>query len=419
MSDLADIQEAIEDSNRAFEEFKKNNDTQIELLKKGEHDPADLKAKLDAITTSMAENKATIETLEAKLKRPLVGGDGKPVDQAAEDHRKAFKGYMTRGDKYDESGMQYSAGLSIKSLSASSGPDGGFAIPKVIDGMIESLIVNVSPIRGISQVVQISTQDYHKLVNMHGSSLSGWVGEKSARTATGTPQFADVAPAMGEIYANPQATQQMLDDVFFNAEQWLADELALEFARAEGAAFISGTGVNQPMGFLSGPAPVTTADATRAFGTLQYNGTGSSGAWRTVSGTVNPVDDLIVLASNLKAGYRQGARFVMNKATLFSTMGLKDYQGRYVYNPVTAPGVEDTILGYPITEAEDMPTYSTASAYAIAFGNFHRGYLIADRIGTRVIRDPFSNKPYVGFYTTKRLGGCVLNSEAIKLLKFA
>lgn len=418
MSDLAGIQKAIEDSNTAFTEFKKTNDAQIELLKKGQAVPEDMKAKLDTIATAMSEHKATIETLETKLKRPLVGGDGKPVDQVAEDHRNAFKGYLQNGSVYDESKMQYASGLSLKSMSASSGPDGGFAVPKVIDGMIESTIVNISPIRSIAQVVQISTQDYHKLVNFHGSSLSGWVGEKAARTSTNTPQFADVSPAMGEVYANPQATQVMLDDVFFNAEQWLAEEVALEFARAEGAAFISGTGVNQPMGFLSGAAPVTTADATRAFGTLQYTGTGASGAFKTLTSTVNPADDLFTVVSLLKAGYRQNSRWVLNKATLFQIMGFKDYQGRYVFSPTSAPGTADTILGYPIVEAEDMPTYSTASAFAVAFGDFKRGYLIADRVGTRVIRDPFSNKPYVGFYTTKRLGGCLLNSEAIKLIKF-
>jgi HK97 family phage major capsid protein len=305
----------------------------------------------------------------------------------------------------------------VKSLAALTGSDGGYAVPKVIDGMIEQVAVNVSPIRKIAQVVQISTQDYHKLVDTRGTS-SGWVGETATRTSTNTPTLADINPPMGELYAFPQATQVMLDDVFFNAEAWLADSVGTEFARAEGAAFVSGTGVAQPKGFTQ-YTTVATADATRTFGQLEYVGTGSSGAFRTLSSTVNPADDLFNVVSKLKAAYRAGASWVLNKKSLFAIMAFKDYQGRYVFSPAAAPGMSDSILGYPVVEAEDMPDYTTASALAVAFGNFKRGYIVVDRVGTRVIRDPFSNKPYVGFYTTKRLGGAVLNSECIKFIKMA
>lgn len=410
MSDLSELTKAIEAGNKAFEEFKTTNDQRIAKMEKGQHVPDDLKAKMDNAFKAMEEQKAAIETLEAKLKRPHLGGEGKPGDEAAEEHKKAFGSYMRKGVEFDKA-------IEQKSLNIGAGDAGGFAVPKVIDGMIEELIVNVSPIRSIATVQQISTADFHKLVNKRGTS-SGWVGETQARTETNTPLLADIAPPMGELYANPMATQQMLDDAFFNAEQWLADNIATEFARGEGAAFVSGTGVNQPQGFLAAPS-VATGDAARAFGSLEYFATGSSGAFKTLSSTVNPADDLFTLVSKLKAGYRQGANWVLNKNTLFAIMAMKDYQGRYVFNPTSQPGVQDTILGYPVVEAEDMPDYTTASAFGVAFGNFKRGYLIVDRIGTRVIRDPFSNKPYIGFYTTKRLGGAVQNSEAIKLLKFA
>lgn len=371
----AEILRAVNDGNKSLEDFK-----------------ARIAGRLDAL-----------EFAEAKGRRPHVGGlsAGDPETMAQLD---GFKTYIRTGDQRE-----------MKAASVGSGPDGGFAVPKVIDSMIESIAVNISPIRSIAQVVQISTQDYHKLVNIRGTS-SSWVGETAARPATNTPQFKDVAPPMGEIYANLQATQVMLDDVFFNADQWLAEEAATEFVRAEGAAFISGTGIAQPMGFLTNPV-AATADATRAFGTLEYFATGASGAFKTLSATVNPADDLFTLVSKLKAQYRKDAVWVMNKATLFQIMGFKDYQGRFVFNPATAPGMQDTLLGYPIVEAEDMPTIA-ANSYSMAFGNFSRGYLIVDRVGTRVIRDPFSNKPYVGFYITKRVGGSVLNSECIKLLKF-
>lgn len=409
MSDLAQVIAAIEASNQAFAEFKRINDTRLEKMEKGQGGADELKSSMEKAFKDMADQKAVIETLEAKLKRPHLGGDGKPVDEAAEEHKGAFNKYLRKGVEFDK-------GIEAKALNISNSADGGFAVPKVIDGMIDDIALNISPIRSLASVQQISTSDFHKLMNLRGTA-SGWVGEAAARGATGTSQLVDIAPPMGELYANPQATQQMLDDVFFNAEQWLASEVATEFARAEGAAFIVGTGVNQPKGFLAG-ATAATADATRAFGTIEHVGTGASGAWKTLSSTVNPVDDLYTLVSKLKAAYRAGAGFVTNKALLFEIMAMKDYQGRYVFSPTSAPGMADTILGYSVTEAEDMPA-KAANSLSLAFGNFKLGYLIVDRIGTRVIRDPFSNKPYIGFYTTKRVGGALTNSEAIKVLKFA
>lgn len=415
MSDLKPITDAIEASNKAFEEFKKTNDEQIALLKKGAHVPDDIKAKLEATFTAMSEQKATIEALEAKLKRPQTGSDGNPVNEAEQKHRKAFGDFMRKNEHYNEGDFEYAPGISAKSLSTGSNADGGFAVPKVIDGMIDALAVDISPMRAIASVQQVSTPDFHKLIDVRGTS-SGWVGETDTRSSTNTPQLADINPPMGELYANPQATQQMLDDVFFNAEAWLADSVATEFARAEGAAFLVGTGVKQPKGLLSG-ATAATADATRAFGTIEHVATGVSAGFKALTSTVNPVDDLYLLVSKMKAAYRANARWLTNKAVLFTIMAMKDYQGRYVFSPTTAPGVADTILGYPVTEAEDVPALA-ASSLSLAFGDFKRSYLIVDRIGTRVLRDPFSNKPYIGFYTTKRVGGALTNSEAVKVIKF-
>lgn len=415
MSDLSEIAKAIEASNTAFGEFKSSNDARllkIESDKGGQGDDmAAMHKSFDEFTIQSKVVKELLETMSAKANRQVfLGADGREIPEVEAQHKSAFGSYMRKGLEFDKS-------LEQKALNISASGDGGFAVPKVIDSNIDSLIVNISPIRSISSVQQILTSDFHKLVNVRGTS-SGWVGEQAARTATGTPTLVDIAPPMGELYANPQATQQMLDDAFFNVETWLADNLASEFARSEGAAFVAGTGVNQPRGFLSGPAPVATGDATRAFGTLEYVGTGASGAFKTLSATVNPVDDLYNLISKLKAGYRAGSNWVMNKDTLFKIAAFKDYQGRYVFTPTSAPGVADAVLGYPVVEAEDMPNMASGSL-SVVFGNFKLGYLIVDRIGTRVIRDPFSNKPYIGFYTTKRLGGTVTNSEALKVLKFA
>jgi HK97 family phage major capsid protein len=406
-----EILNAIETSNRAFEEFKKVNDARIEELKKGGV-TADMQAKMAAIQADMAEQKRVIEDMEAKAKRPHFGADGREINQAEAEHKQAFNSFMRKGKTDGLADLEAKA----YAWSTNSGADGGYAVPKVIDATIDALAVNVSPIRALAQVVQVSTTDYHKLVNKHGTA-SGWVGETDARPATNTSVLADIKPTMGELYANPQATQQMLDDVFFNAEQWLAEEVALEFARAEGAAFITGDGTNKPTGFLAG-ATAATADSSRAFGTIEHIATGTSGAWKTLSATVNPADDLFTVVSKMKAAYRAGSSWVTNKALLFEIMAFKDYQGRYVFNPTTAPGVADTILGYPVVEAEDIAAKG-ANSLSLAFGNFKLGYLIVDRIGTRVVRDPFSNKPYIGFYTTKRVGGALINSEAIKVLKFS
>ena len=406
-----DIINAIEASNRAFEEFKRTNDARLDELKKGGA-TADMQAKMAAIQADMAEQKRVIEDMEAKAKRPHFGADGREINQAEAEHKQAFNSFMRKGKTDGLADLEAKA----YAWSTNSGADGGYAVPKVIDSTIDALAVNVSPIRALAQVVQVSTTEYHKLVNKHGTA-SGWVGETDARPATNTSVMADIKPTMGELYANPQATQQMLDDVFFNAEQWLAEEVALEFARAEGAAFITGDGTNKPTGFLAG-ATAATADSSRAFGTIEHIATGTSGAWKTLSATVNPADDLFTVVSKMKAAYRAGSSWVTNKALLFEIMAFKDYQGRYVFNPTTAPGVADTILGYPVVEAEDVAAKG-ASSLSLAFGNFKLGYLIVDRIGTRVVRDPFSNKPYIGFYTTKRVGGALINSEAIKVLKFS
>ena len=396
-----EIIQLIEKGNQAFADFKKIND---EVSAKT---AAETKESLEKAFNEMTSLKSTVETLEAKMSRPGFAGNASQEDAAQAEHKTAFNSYIRKGVEYDKS-------LEAKALATgtNSGADGGYAVPKTIDAMIEELIVNVSPIRALADVQQISTPDFHRIVNVRGTA-SGWVGEADARSASATPQIKDVKPTIGELYANAQATQQMLDDVFFNAEQWLADNIALEFGRAEGAAFINGTGTNQPTGFLSGTIAATD-DATRAFGALQYVPTGVSGDFAAS----NKADILFSLVSKLKAGYRQNASFVMNKAVLFELAALKDSNGRYLFDFSTVPGKPNQLLGYSVTEAEDMPG-KAAGSYSIAFGDFKRGYLIVDRVGTRVVRDPFSNKPYIGFYVTKRTGGAVVNSEAIKLVKFS
>ena len=331
--------------------------------------------------------------MAAPLMRPVLAGAERPGAAV-------FEGYLRAG-----------ATVEMKSFNATANDAGGYALPREIDAVIDETLTAISPIRAVANVVKVGTAGYRKLVTT-GGTPSGWASETGARSETATPVFNEIAPPMGELYANPSASQAMLDDAQFDVEQWLAGEIATEFARAEGSAFVNGTGTNQPKGFLKA-ATSASGDAGRAFGSLQYVPSGAAGDF-----AANPQDKLIDLVQTLRSPYRQGAVWVMNSATLARIRKFKTTDGAFLWTPGLVAGQAATLLGYPVIESEDMPDIG-ANALAIAFGNFKAGYLIAERTETAILRDPYSNKPFVNFYAVKRIGGCVSNSEAIKLLKFA
>lgn len=350
-----------------------------------------LRTDVDGLKTQMTD------ISKASARPALDGAKGMLSSTVAQDF---VARYLRRGDQ---------AGIELKSFSSASGPEGGFAVPQEIDGLIGATLRDISPIRAIATVVQTGSAGYRKLVTT-GGTPSGWVSETAGRPETDTPDFNEIAPPTGELYANPAASQMMLDDAAFDVEAWLADEIAREFAQAEGAAFVSGSGVNQPRGFLN--AAVTDEnDDVRAFGALQYVASGASGGFASE-------DALVDLVHTLRPAYRQGASFVMNSATLARIRKFKTEDGAFLWQPSLAQGQPATLLGYPVVEAEDMPDIA-ADSQAIAFGNFRAGYLIAERSATRILRDPFTNKPFVHFYATKRVGGQLMNSEAIKLMQFS
>lgn len=334
--------------------------------------------------------------------------------QAAAAARPALSGAKAQGspfvDSYLRKGLE--SGIEMKAVAGTSDSAGGYAVPEEIDSEIGRLLTAISPIRAIANVVRVGSAGYRKLVAA-GGTPSGWVSETAARPETGTPSFIEVAPPFGELYANPAASQAMLDDAAFDVEAWLANEIATEFARAEGSAFVGGDGVNRPKGFLSGPIAIQV-DSIRPFGTLQYISTGVAGGFPAAA----PQDKLIDLVQSLRPPYRQGAVFVMNSATAARIRKFKTDDGAFLWQPGLAAGQPDTLLGYPVVEAEDMPDVA-ADSLSVAFGNFRAGYLIAERTETQILRDPFTNKPFVHFYATRRVGGQVANSEAIKLLKFS
>lgn len=352
-------------------------------------------AAVEALRGDVEDVKARLERVSRAAARPIIEG----ATPGATPEVKGFvEGYLRRGRETE-----------LKSLSGAVASDGGYAVPREIDAMIAARLKNISPIRAIAQVVQTGTAGYRKLVTT-GGTASGWVSETAARPETDTPSFAEIAPPTGELYANPAASQSMLDDAAFDVQSWLADEIAAEFARAEGAAFISGNGMNQPKGFLDADVSVA-GDASRSFGALQFLGSGDAQGFDT-----NPELKLIDLVHSLKGGHRQGASWVMNARTLAVVRKLKAADGSFLWQPGLMEGQPNRLLGYPVVEAEDMPDVA-AGTFPIAFGNFRAGYLIAERSATAILRDPFTNKPFVHFYATKRIGGQVLDSDAIKLLK--
>ncbi len=268
----------------------------------------------------------------------------------------------------------------------------------------------ISPIRAIAGVRQVSGAVYKRPISVTGPA-TGWVGETAARPQTASQQLDELSYPTMELYAMPAATSAFLEDAAVDVGQWIAEEIDTAFAAQETTAFVSGNGVNKPTGFLTG---AKVAEADWEWGKLGYVASGVDGGLPAVNGP----DVLIDLVHSLKAGYRQNASWVMNRGTQGTIRKLKDADGNYIWHPANAPDGRASLLGFPLVEAEDMPDIA-ADSFSIAFGDFRRGYLIVDRRGVSILRDPFSAKPYVLFYTTKRVGGGIADYAAIKLLKFS
>lgn len=412
MAGGVDLKSLVEGIEKKLTDFRTTNDERLARIEKGAG-TGDFEAKLAALQEDIGKAldlKKEIERVEAKSNlQGLMGSKDANANPDKVAYKTAFFDRFVRKGE-DTADLK---GLQAKAWSVGTPADGGYAMPEQIDREIEKLMRDISPMRAVSKVVRVSTSDYKKLVNVNGIA-SGWVGETAARPATNTSQLAEVIPPIGELYANPQVTQQALDDLFFDVEAELQEQLIEEFAVAEGTAFTSGNGSNRPKGFLD-YTTAATADASRAFGTLEHVATGVAGDFAAS----NKADVLFSVVAAMKKGYRSGALWMMPKTVLFEVLRIKDTTGQYLWQPsIQDSGLGIKLLGFMVEENEDMPV-KAANSLSIAFGNFQRGYTIVDRVGMRMLRDPYSNKPYVGFYTTKRVGGAVINSQAIKLVKFA
>jgi len=388
---------------RTFEAYKSTNDQRLGEINTRLGEDMLTREQLARINHELDEHKQRMDEMMLSNVRPDFASDGVPRSAYEREHKAGFERYMRRGD---EAGLM---ALEGKALSVGVSADGGFLVTPETERRIDRLLSVASPIRSIAGVQKISGNVYKKPFAT-ASASTGWVGETAARPQTTTPNLVELSfPAM-EIYAMPSATQIILDDAAVDTEAWLADEVQIIFAEQESLAFVSGDGVNKPKGFLS---YTNVANASWTWGNMGYLATGVAGAFAAS----NPGDALVNLIYTLKQGYRSNANWVLNRTVQAEIRKFRDANGMYLWQPSVVAGQPSTLMGYPVTESEDMPGLA-ANSFSIAFGDFKRGYLVVDRLGIRVLRDPYTAKPYVLFYTTKRVGGGVQNFEAIKLLKF-
>jgi len=401
-----ELKETIQALGKAFDVFKAENDARLkEIEKKGAADPL-LTEKVDRINADIAQLSALkkrLDTLETAVAQGQFPGGGKnELDRVKAQHKDAFAKFFRKGAEGGLRDLEVQAGLSTLS-----DPDGGFLVPEDYEQAIDRVALSVSAMRRLATVRTIGTDTYKKLVNKGGAS-SGWVGEKGARAETNTPTLVEIAINAKELYAMPAATQTLLDDSRVDIAGWLADEVSIEFSEQESEAFINGNGVEQPKGIA---AYTMVANASYVWGKVGYITSGNASL-------VNDLDKLIDLQHSLKPVYRNGAAWLMNDSTLATIRKMKDGDGNYIWVPGLKDGAPDTLLGKPV-EIDDNVDDIGANKYPIFFANFKRAYLIIDRQGVRVLRDPYTSKPYVLFYTTKRVGGGIVMYEAIKALKIA
>jgi HK97 family phage major capsid protein len=400
-ADGADLADAFGDFMTTFEAFKEANDEKLAEIERRLGADVVTTDKVERISRALDQQKRALDDLSLKRVRPQLGESGRKA--APSEHKAAFDAYLRRGD---ERAMR---ALDLKAMSIGSGADGGYLVPDEIEAEIGKRLAQISPIRAIASVRQVSSAVLKKPFSKTGPAV-GWVAETAARPQTNSPALEEMQFPTAELYAMPAATPALLEDAVVDLDQWIAAEIETAFAEQEGTAFVNGNGTNKPKGFL---AYDIIAEGSWTWDKIGYIATGVAGALPAS----NPSDKLIDLVYALKAGYWQNANWVMNRKTQAAIRKLKDADGNYLWQPPATPGSRAMLMGFPLVEAEDMPDAATDGT-PIAFGDFARGYLVVDRTGVRVLRDPYSIKPYVLFYTTKRVGGGVQDFDAIKLLKY-
>jgi len=387
-----DVKALVAQLNQAFATFKDEHNQQVVALKKGQSDALQA-LKVDQINEHISDLQAAVDAATTKMAAMEMNGASGARPLKDKEYSESFQAHMRRGDVQ-------------AALNKGAAEDGGYTSPVEWDRTITDKLLIVSPMRSLCSVQAVGGTGYKKLVNLRGTT-SGWVGETDERPETDTPKLKEQGYSWGELYANPSATQQMLDDSEIDIEAWLAGEVDVEFAYQEGKAFVSGDGVKKPRGLLTYAAGGTNL---HPLGGIEVIPSGAAGA---ITG-----DGLLDLVYALPETFTGNAKFAMNRNTMLKIRKLKDSDNNYLWQPSLQAGQPSTLAGYAIADIPDMPGVA-ANSLAVAFGDFKRAYKILDRVGVRVLRDPYTKKPYVMFYTTKRVGGGLENPECMKFMKIA
>ncbi len=398
-----DVQITLNDLARTFEEFKSVNEDRLNSLEKKGHVDSDLQEKMERLENHLDQAENRLKQMDALASRPQLETD--PDFFCS--HSRAFMDYIRKG--LEPPLHQYEQ----KSLSVGADRDGGYLVPSGLHDRLYATLQATSVMRGVSNVREISSSVLEMLIDKDAAEV-GWVAETGERRETKTPELAKARIPVHEMYARPRATQKLLDDVSLNVEEWLSQKISQKMAVLENTAFISGDGDNKPKGIL---AYEVVAKEQWEWGKLEGLKTGADGNFAEGKGP----ETLINFFHTLKPPYLPGASWLMSRVTQGALRMLKDAENHhYLWQPPLAGFPTPTLLGYPVMVCDDVPNLvSGTGSKSIIFGNFKEGYQIVDRTGIRVLRDPYSAKPYVEFYTTRRMGGDVLNFEALKILNFA
>ena len=396
---ISEITDRVSALGHAWEQFKQVNDNRLrDIERKGHSDPM-YEEHLNNISLAMDNYKQRLDQIETAYSRPTLGVEVEEYKshEKYSEYSKAFRNYLRKGM---DAGLE---ALQTKSLSVGSDPDGGYLVTPTMSSRIVQAIFETSPMRQICAIETIST-DALDLIDDHTSLTAGWTAETTViSTDTATPTIAKRNIPTHELYAQPKATQKLVDDAAIDVEGWLAGKIADIFGRTQNSAFVSGNGVGQPRGIL------TYASGT-SWGQIQQVNSGTSGQVTA--------DSLITLFYSLKDAYMRRANFLMNRSTIQQVRLLKATTNQYIWQPSLVAGSPDTLLGVPVYMAADMPV-AAAGSLSVAVGDFQSAYQIVDRQGISILRDPFTEKPFIKFYATARVGGDVVNYDALKLMKLS
>lgn len=405
MSEMLELKTLIEDQGRAWEEFKSANDARLAAIESKGYAPADVVEKVGTINADVIRLTGEISDIMKKMNRPGRASGEKTLTPDEQEHKDALARYLRDGK---DAGLH---DLERKAMSSGSDPDGGYVIDSEMDSAIDRIAGTISGMRSVANVRTIGSASYKKLVKTRGVS-GGWLAEAATSSESTEPQYAQLEIVAHKMYAEPWVPNEMLEDAIYDLEMDLADEAGITFGETEGAAFITGTGVGSPRGIA---AYTSVANASYAWGSVGYIASGAAGAFATSA----PADKFIALQHALRAQYRPGAAWLMNDSTLGTARQMKDGSGAYyLWNPDPAAGFGGRFLGSPVV-IDDNVADIAANSLSVFYGNFRRAYTIVDRRGIAVIRDPFTKKGVTKFHFSRRVGGGIVNFEALKAMKFA